>query len=220
MKAYHDCPKKREARKVTLCDAWRGLSGLDSVPQGLQYWTLSGPLGSKGEVDPSSELGQVLRSGVIEPSQYHGVDFDRETFELNEALVARTYGEGPRLYHGSMAEILDRTLTRGGLRPAIVNLDTLYQPAKAVELLGSVLDTLNQTNGFVMVVLNVILGQKHRGVGYASDLIWKEAEANSYCNAQLLNGSWLRVPSQYTYEGTGQASRTTMGTQIFYRLAA
>jgi hypothetical protein len=212
-KIYYDDSNKQEARQATIIDAWRGLTNTASIPRGRQYWTLCGLLGTS-RVEPGSELDQVVKAGLIEPQQYHGVERDPLIHEWNQKSVAQTYPTAS-LYAGEIQRVLDQELLRGRLNPAIVNLDTEQQPEAAVNLLGSVLDILNQTKGRLLLVLNVVIEQKHWTVDYNESVVWEESKRNHYCHRRLLDGNWYRVEKPYSYQGSKK--RTGMCTQIFVR---
>ena len=77
MTAYTTSPKIA-AREENI-KLYRTLSGLDRLPKDKQYWTLS----NRCDQSPSSELSQLVRSGLLVPSQFHGVDQDAELIRLN-----------------------------------------------------------------------------------------------------------------------------------------
>lgn len=205
------CSSKREARELTIIQAFRNATGLQQIPRERQYWTLCGPLVLEGSLIAGCEYDQVLSSGVLHsPSQFHGVERKRDVHQANQALLP-----GPNLYLGEIHAVLEEALSRGALAPAIVNLDTFYEPRKAVALLGSVLDILNHVEGPTLVVLNTILRRKEWSRYYTFEDVVSEVNRDPFCKSQLSYG-WVESGLGYEYQGKGKA-RVTMGTVVYYQ---
>jgi len=213
---YNDI-RKVEAREATIIGAYRTLTGLSVVPSDDQYITLCGPMTHDGRLLPYCELNHMMSSGLITANQFHGIEHVLDIHENNVAAMALENGANPpHLYHGEFHEVLSEMLATGNLSPAIVNLDTCYEPERGVSVLGAVLNVLNQTSNQTMLVLNVVLEQKRRGRSYTFEDLTRLINENTFCKNRLLEGGWVESEQGVLYGGTSR-SRITMGTNIFYR---
>jgi len=218
MPAYGKCPRKHQARDLTVVQAYRNLTGLRSIPKDQQYWTLCGPLAdSTGGLQPGCELIHVLEAGLLlRPSQFHGVERLEEVHLASLAAVRGAFrGKQPNLYHGEFHTVLEQALSRKALKPAIVNLDTLYEPTSAAVLLGQVLHLLNYVPGPKMVILNVIVDNPRYGRRHSMQRLVEAVRSDAFCHHQLGFG-WVESDQGLIYAGTGKTS-VKMGTTIFYQ---
>ena len=211
---YGTCPKKLEARSQTVIQAFRNLTGRESILH--QYWGLAGQMfDSTGSLQPMCELNHVLQAGLLSDAQhFHTVECNETLHTRNKEAVART-NLRPHLYHGFIHEVLEEALIAGTLRPSLVNLDTLHEPRLAARLLGQVLHLLNYAPGPKVVVVNTIIETPRRGRKSSLDYLASALQADPFCQRQLSRG-WLDSTLGYVYKGTGNTN-TTMGTAIFYQ---
>jgi hypothetical protein len=215
VKLYGRCLKKAVARERTIIRAYRTLTGLESIGEGFQAWTLCGPMSDGHKLQPNCELLHMLRSGLItSPSQFHGVERVDEYHKANVAAASKSH-PGTNLYHGEMHTVLRTALARGVLHPAIVNLDSTHEPAKASRLLGETLHVLNHVAGPKMVVLNFVLDNPQRGRHHSFDKFVAAVQSDDFCRFNLGCG-WLESNQGFVYNGTGKSS-FKMGTVIYYQ---
>lgn len=216
MKLYGRCPKKHEARDCTVVRAWRNLTGLSHIPQDQDYWTLAGPMYDEtGGLQPACELNHVLGSGLLRSAtQFHSIEVLRDVHEGNRQTVAHL-DPAPHLYHGEAHRVIEVTHEAGLFRPAIINLDSIYEPRRAARLLGQVLHVANRVGGVKMVVLNAIVDAPRRGRRYNLDSLVSAIERDVFCRHQLGFG-WRQSIEGWVYNGTGRTN-TKMGTLIFFQ---
>lgn len=228
MKTYDKCMKKFQARQAVLY-WWYQWTKINLIPG--DYWTLCGPMftevGRFAEADASPEelsemydrgrrnlsfgceLSHVLQSGYLKAEQFHAVELDSATYEAN-VLAVRPLKEQPKLYHGDIVQVMQGALDSGTLRPSIVNLDTLHHPAKAMQLLGQVLDIVNQVPGKKMVALNVILDDPYKA---KRNNLAEVSAAENKIQGKL--EGWTPSPEGYAYPGTGRTN-VKMVTRFYF----
>lgn len=201
---------KQHVREHLTIVPYRDIFGVNALPPDLQYWSLCGQCtDSSGNIHPTSEIMQLVRSGMITENQYHGVDIDPEIIAHNKSA----YPEG-NWYCGELSNVL---CTVNGFRPAVINIDSTSNPSKTFLLLADVLTMLHEEQrNNVMVSANTIVE-------------FSRFNHNSYDVDQLAN-IFMNVPgiksmrnhfdwqvyknSVSVYESTVS---TTMATIIFYR---
>jgi len=194
-KDYND-PTKQAVRTDTIIYPYRKLFG-EKLPPEKQYWTLVGQLGE------GSELDQVVKAGLIEPGQYHGVDFA----DKGQAPPAHTY-------IGELSDEIRKAHYEERFDPGIVYIDTMYEPEKAIELLLLILRTVNKTSGPCLVTWNVVIGNRRWGVNHTFEEIRDRLYSNMAARMELR--SWTNYGKAWSYAGTGK-SDTTMGSIAVYR---
>jgi hypothetical protein len=216
--AYISCPKKLKARKVTLIEWWQNLTGTQAIPTDRQFWTLCGPLFDEEDFSfpPGCELAQLMGAGLLTPAQYHGVEIQKNIYVGNVRATARL-PQIPNLYCGDFHKAMEKALVGGNFRPAIVNLDTIYEPKMAAVMLGHILHLLNQVGGVKMVVLNAIVDAPCRGPKrrFTLEGLSQAILANRHCQHHLGFG-WRQSKDGWLYNGTGQTS-FKMGSIAFFQ---
>ena len=105
-------PIKIEARSENV-KIFRKLTGFKSIPAGKEYWTLCNlqPLEEDG-----AEIVQLEQLGLLEKSQFHGVDYDTAIIDKNKAWHPEAHW-----YAGDWEDILRDV----DFNPAMVYLDTV-----------------------------------------------------------------------------------------------
>ena len=219
-KLYGACKRKLQAREETVIQAYRTLTGRESLPDDQEYWTLCGPLVDRyGAFSETSDLGHVLSSGIVRrASKAHGVERSLTTHENNFKAVEEHFPRGyrPHLHHGDLIEVMKEASASGYLNPGLVNLDTIHEPERASRLLGEVLNILNYLPGRKLVVLNTIVEQKVRGRRFTRQQLEEKILENPFCLKCVDEYSWHTFQADYAYGGTGGRSRTTMLTTWYY----
>ena len=154
MTAYTTSPKIA-AREENI-KLYRTLSGLDRLPEGKQYWTLS----NRCDQSPSSELSQLVRSGLLVPSQFHGVDQDAELIRLN-----RIDHPSAHWYHGDW----NAAIAFADFKPGLIYLDTKNESGRlALNLTAS---TMVRCPVDTVLLLNVCQSSIYREVAESEQFI-------------------------------------------------
>ena len=129
-KTSASCPRKAKARFDTIINTYRELFH-DKLPEEKQYWTLAGPcFDENGKLGTCSEIHQLISSGLITESQYHGIDNGIEIIEKNRIAAPNS-----NFYHGDFISQL-QIASRNNFNPGIIHAD--YTKLKET----SVVDTL------------------------------------------------------------------------------
>ena len=199
------CPKKTLARQRTILAPYRDLFG-HSIPEGREYWTLSGLCADPdGSLRAGCELHQLSEAGLITPDQFHAVESDLGVYKRNRKI------QGSHWYHGDIYEVMRSR----PVNPAIVNLDLIEFPKQGSKLIGDVLLLLTEQGvEDVLVVANFVL--KAWCLETTSDSILESLHTRpAFCTAYPQG--WQTVPACYVYSGTGESSKTRMGTMAFWR---
>ena len=152
---------------------------------------------------PGCELLQVLESGLITPSQFHGVEIRRDIYEANVQNfpeIAWHYGD----FYEVMHDWPD-------FNPSIVNADLMQSADKAADQIARFFHLLDPFQ--VTLVMNFILD--YRGYhGTPQRVIDRLSRCPPFCYA--MQHGWQFDGRCYRYPGTGN-SNTEMGTFIFRR---
>lgn len=209
------CPHKQQARQATIIQPYRKLFG-NTLPPNKQYWTLCGEMAKDNTILDGCELSQMVQEDLISPDQFHGVEGNSQIHQLNIQALANSPLNTAHLYNEEFTKVLDITLGCGNLNPGIVYLDTIQGPKKAVSLLSTTLDILNQINGPMMVVWNFIKENKYRGVNFSWEHVESIAKKNYLYQNVIQNWKQFGQCTVFQYGGTGKSS-TTMGSVVFYK---
>jgi len=217
MKVWN-CPKKTQARKETIIDRYREMSGNHSIPQDRQYWAMCGQCTMEdGSPNDNSELGQMVSSGLITPEQFHGVEIVKETNDMNVAAYPDV-----NFYLGDFVSVLTSQYGTPGFNPAIINADMIAMKDKAVPFFTRILSVMSKpkVRGDLMVVCNLIrdfgCNLHHQTV---EEVVDKFCSDDRYAHA-MEEADWTVHHSVYDYYGTGKGSRTGLTTFVFYKRGA
>lgn len=207
------CPKKLEARRQTIIEPYREIFG-KNIPRGKQYWAMSGQCAtSSGLPLENCELDQVVNSGLINISQFHGVEINHEIHKLNDQ------GWPEANWHcGDFLRVMQGSCADEEFNPAIVNADFITMPDRTIGYLSDILSFLSFVTKEVMLVANMVMEyqrfpERNRDIEFVMNRLNNKGQFQK----SLKNREW-KVYNQkyYSYTGTGQESRTTMGSLIFY----
>ena len=207
--------EKKTARSETIIDCYRKLFGAASLPRRKQYWTMCGDLSDgRGNQNQDSELNQIVRDGLINPKQFHGV-------ELNEEIYNRSKLVHPEvnLYNNEFGKQLNQSSEQSGFNPGIVNADLIYMSKKGAKLAANILNLLHEIKTKnVMVICNIMLNNPYHfssnsniddPCGFYKDL--KSQPEWYFCQ-----NHWKIHEEFYIYPGNGEDSNTIMCSHIFY----
>lgn len=204
--------KKVKARNKTIISQYRKLIGNRSIPKSKQYWTLAAnQTDGKGNILKKGELDQVLKSGLIVPSQYYGVDNDKPTYLENKQIK-----NGANWIYGDFYTELVKAYNSNNLNVGIVNYDSLNMPCRASVDLASImylLSLLSNPSG-ILLVANIILRQ--RCVESEPVEIIEALEKQPQFQFAMRKQNWKSEYKVYVYNGTGKTTATWMGSLIYY----
>jgi len=158
--------------------------------EGGEYWTMCGP-----NDGPGSEYDQA----GVEPGLFHGVDIDLATIELNRKEYPET-----NWYCGDFYEIL----VEFAESPGLINMDSIWEPPLAAEY-ASRLMTLRPR----VLVMNTVLKSPRRRKLWTPDEVLDCLFKYPAFRYAMENG---HLAGCADYAGTGDNSRTIMGTFIFH----
>jgi hypothetical protein len=186
------CPKKQAARTETI---------LANGPVANQYWSMAGI-----STTPGCEVDQILKAGFIRPEQFHGVEINRDIYDANLAAY-------PTLaWHcGDFFQVMRQ---HEGFSPSLVNADLLQTVDTAADYIARILGLLVPFDA--VLIANFVM--EHRGYRSTPDYVLKRlAQCQQFRHA--MNNGWSHQDRCYLYPGTGNRSRTIMGSFVFKRLA-
>ena len=186
------CPKKQAARTATI---------LANGPVPNQYWSMAGL-----STSPGCEVDQVLKAGFIRPDQFYGVEINRDIHDANVAAWP-----GLKWHYGDFFQVMHQY---EGFNPSLVNADLLQTVDTAADYIARILHLLEPFN--TVLIANFIM--EHRGYRTNPDYVLKRlAQCQQFRHA--MNNGWSYQDRCYLYPGTGNRSRTIMGSFVFKRLA-
>lgn len=208
MKAYTDSAKKVQARSETLYRPYRQRFGWP-MAKAKQYITLSALCTDAAGILASSELGQALALGFIVPSQFHGVDTDRQTIACNRLSAPEANWHNDDLY-----EFIVRARKGGWLNPGLVNYDSLLMPKKGVSYAADLMVALSPFSE-VIFTCNFILHSRTCVTTARKAVQMLHALPNF---SKAVSAGWRphKGSQAYRYNGTGK-NGTAMCSLVFYK---
>jgi len=176
--------------------------GIKSIPPHMQYWTLCGNHVEGSQPIAGSELLQMAKVGLLSQEQFVGVDDDEDIIAKNETVFTCS-----TWICGEFIQVLHTT---ADFNPAIIHLDTISMPDKAIELLHGVISRVEYCGHSVMVTTNMITKR------------WMDATENNpkLVLEQLLQrgftSRWQICNMIYKYSGVLRSSRTRMSAFVMF----
>lgn len=195
-----DRKDKIEARDKTIIKAYRYIFGQESIPEDKQYWTICGECVKNGELIENSEPDQIIKSKLITPSQFHGVEKEQEIHQINQSYT------GLNFYYGDFYHMLYEHHINKSLNPAIINADFLKTPPVEIETFVDILYLLRNYSN-VMVVGNFCRKYRGRDAQTVDEVINKNDFFKSF------KKNWVIGNKIYEYI----SNICTMETAIFFR---
>lgn len=201
--------KKSQARNDTIIEIYRSIFGIKSLPAEKQYWTMCNLCSDgSGSILRTSELGQVLESGLITPNQFFGVEKIEWIHKQNVTV------EGPNWLCGDFKKMMVEWGNNNTFGPGIINVDDVHMPRRSQTYLAKILSFVDEMKiENVMIVSNNVLKTRHR-----------ESKHTEMPQALLLNRffdetKWNIHEQIYQYQGSNEKNDnfTTMGTMIIWR---
>jgi len=145
-----DTPIKQAYRERCIINPYRELFNRESLPDDLWYWSICGNMQPSDGQDSGGrdgvEIGQLVKSGLIRPSQFMGVDRDKEIINRNRMLWPEAHW-----ITGNFSDVLHRDTKR---KPAIIHADTTNLLGNVVGMVGDIIAYVEELDIEVMVVVN------------------------------------------------------------------
>lgn len=203
-------PKKIEAREQTILLTYRNLLKRQSIPEGTEYWTMSGRYSKKG-IPIEGEFHQLEKAGLIKANQFNAIDIDKDIISRNKQFY-------PDLnwYQGDFLEIMKKRSLSHNFNPAIINCDNVRLPEKGIRYLASLIMFIDHNvEGELMLVNNLMLNSPYRKTVMATGEDMLNMLFNN--NYFSLKNHWEVMPYYYKYHGTGKRAHTWMGSLILVK---
>ena len=197
-------PKKVIARKDTIIDVYRRITGTYSIPKEKQYWTLC----AYQPDEEGAEINQMVKEGLLTKKQFHGVDSTKVCIKCNKKCHP-----GAKWIHGKWNEAIKYCKN---YNPALIYLDTIYMAghSNAIKIALDTIKSPCQTG--TILVINVILTDYHRGIQWPIKVFMNNL---NQAMSPLQRECWKFYPVEnskkacYTY----QSSMAKMGTYILVK---
>lgn len=203
---FSHCETKYTYRQKAIIDTWNRLSP-GSIPKHRHYVTLCGPLDFSS---PGNELVQLGKAGMFTMDQVHGIERDKAVYLKNRRIASQQKAR-PNIHHGDLVPTLRHLFeTVPGFSPAVINMDLMVGPRKALQDLDNVTETVryNMADEPTMLVWNTML-QRGGGTKWSSQL----EEATEWMEQ---SDEWTLLPYAVEYLGTGN-THTLMHTRVLVR---
>ncbi len=213
---YGQCPKKAESRNQTIIQTYKDKYGANSIPTQAQYWTMCGRCSySENQLEIGCEPYQILQSGLIEPTQFHGVEIDKDIYSWNSKV-----NNGMNWHYGDFYTTMIEYSNENTFNPAIVNADLIHMPKHAAPYISKIMMFLS-TVGIekTMLICNIVA--EHRYLRSDIKEMCRLLESNT--NYQMANNvaKWEIHSDYYWYNGTQKVESTgrstKMMTMIFFK---
>ncbi len=183
------CPKKLQARLDTIIANGKVKN---------QYWSMAGLC-----TTPDCEVDQILKAKIIKPGQFHGVEIIKNIYDANVKAW-------PNLawHRGDFLEVMQ---SYPDFNPSLVNADLLQMADTAADYIARMIYFLLPFDA--ILVANFIM--EHRGHVSTPDQVIEKLQQCQQFRYAMRNG-WCFDERCYLYDGTGNKSRTVMGTFLFH----
>ena len=201
------CQKKVSAREETIIKPWMDTFH-SPLPKGKQYWTMCGKCHDDGLPLHGCELDQLLESGIIKESQFHGVDVDPGVIEGNKKAWPDA--------SWTLGDFRDVIFSCGSFDPGIVNCDTVNKPRKAARMIGDVMYLLDKrSSGDLMLVANVVV----EFIGARSVDMIENLFRDEKVKVCWASGRWSPYKEAiFEYRGSAKSDHSTvMGSIVLFR---
>jgi len=185
--------------RLQIIEAYRQIARRESVPLDRGYWTLC----NKQPNTHGSEIVQLVDSGLIEKSQFFGVDYDIK----QEGIIEFNRKEHPEAnwFEGEWMEVIENNFEI--FNPAIIHFDyTRTVVNKTAQVYSA--RTMNICPSGTVFVANLMLSDGHSSKRFDPKVFVESV------NHHLRHpNDWQFFPQTYLYK----SSQTRMGTFVFIR---
>lgn len=210
---YSESPHKFMARELIL-RLYRFLTGRSKAPENKFYLTLA----NIQDKSPTSEINQVIGSGLFKKKQFVGIDYNKWYINKNK----RNHPEATFI-----CDDWNVFLSRREFDPALVYLDSTHFGDK-LPALKTLKNTLDACEDDTLVICNVMETNPRSGLGnipidttvLVKNLLYNEPPSkykdwnkeNHYLTVDEIENSSIFIPA-YKY----QTSKTLMKSYVFYK---
>jgi len=195
-------PRKIRTRDDTIIDTIHQVFG-NKIPENRQYWTLCGR-----SIGSGTEFDQLIKSGLIKPEQFNGVEINPDIHLENMSLPQGHF------WQGDFYEVMLNHKHTREFNPAAVNFDSVNMPTEAANQFAKIFRLLSRVEETpILFIANVVLScYSHRSS--IDDFITRLGKKIPWWAYQ----KWIPFNEQYyEYNGTGDHSGTKMGTIVMLR---
>jgi hypothetical protein len=192
---YHESAVKIGSRRQLIA-AYRTITGIHSIPDDKQYWTLA----ANQPNDPGAEIVQLTAAGLIAHRQFVGIDDDKGIIENNQ----KTHPHAT-WHHGEWMEVIEDNYD--SFNPGFVNFDCTWTAVnKNCQI--HIARTMNICPPSTVLAANVMLSDGHSKRRFDPKTIVEKIQSH------LRNpGEWVCSSQYFPY----CCSRTEMGTFVFWK---
>lgn len=192
---YHESPIKINSRKQ-LINAYRKITGLHSIPDDKQYWTLA----ADQPDDPGSEIVQLTNAGLIRCHQFFGIDNNKNIIENNQKVHPHA-----NWYHGNWIDVLENNYD--SFDPGFINFDCTWTAGnKTCQV--DIARTMNLCPTNTVLAANIMLSDGHSKRRFEPKTIVEAIQLHL-----RQSDGWVCSNQYFPY----CSSRTVMGTFVFWK---
>lgn len=212
---FYKCHRKEQSRQDTIIDAYRKIFNIDSIPSDRQYWTLCNYQADEvGKIPEASEVGQLVKSGLLSFDQIYGVDFYPNIIEHNKLHIPNSHWFNGELYDTILQNI-------DNFNPAIINIDLNCMVNRSIKIATKILRLIKELKfNNILIILNVMVtNPRRKNILTLSKLNDKFIEEFLNNDIFLLNADGWNVYKNklYSYHGTGKHGKTIMSSLLLWK---
>lgn len=198
-------PIKIESRKETIIDLYRKLFGRQSLPDGKSYWSMAGQCYSAkdGGYVVGSEYDQVIKSGLVKPEQFNGVEFDEGIYKANCNIKDASW------HNGYFNSVVTANL---GSNPGIVRHDDTTLPKTCVNNFVELFYSLEDTSD---ILVTFTMALKTRGHEVTMQDLSETLCKHPWFLDTFYDGKWNYSKDCYIYHSN--IAGTEMATVYFWK---
>lgn len=199
------------ARHDTVLVPYQKIFNRKKIPQNEQYFTLAGSVSDgNGNINTDSEAIYMVNQGVVNPTQFQGVDIDESTISENKRLLPNYNWHNEDLY----THILKRYYAND-FNPAIINVDhhkMIWNAGLDFFPICSILSCLKKSK--ILLIFNIMTkvpySNKECSREEVSKALWADKRYRKF------RETFEAFPLDYRYEGTGQGRKEFLSL-IYYK---
>lgn len=195
-------PIKIKSRQETIINLYRRLFGRERLPNDKSYWSMAGQCYFEGKyVD--SEYDQVIKSGLVSPDQFNGVELNKDIHDANCNIC------GSNWHQGHFSEAVAANLSSN---PGIVRHDDTTFPRTCVGDFAELMYVLEDTSDIMVTFTMAIKARGHKSSIY--DLSSALSEHVLFMDT-FYDGKWNFSKDCYVY--ISSIAGTEMATVYFWK---
>lgn len=198
-------PIKIQSRQDTMIDLYKEVTGRRSLPDGKSYWSMAGQCYSEkdGGYIVGSEYDQIIKSGLVKPKQFNGVEFNKDIYEANRKI------EKANWHNGYFADVVAENLDSN---PGIVRHDDTTLPQTCVNDFVELFYSLEDIDDILVTFTMALRTRGHEAT--INDLA-KTLSNHPWFLDTFYDGGWSYSKNCYVY--TSNVAGTEMATVYFWK---